>query len=533
MSASREKKQRRDADAPILSSRAQEEQEKAAKRKRNTIVYSIIGAVVVILVAILLIWDSGVIQRSRTVATIDGEKVTAAQVSYYYYRNPIISYAQYYAQLGYSAYFPYQASGSPKDQVITEDAASTLGLEEEYVGQTYHDYFLDYALDSLRMEYAVRAAAKEAGYTLSDEGKASVEEDLDSIDSARASYLSSYGVNMSRTTYLQMQFGDMMTERSYRTCLENYYLYSEFYNSNLASLDYSDEDLDAYYQENKNELDTFTYYWRNFSGLPETTEDEDGNTVTPTDEEMEAAMEQAKEDADAALAEIEAESDPVNAVKEDENFTEATGVLSNPTASYYDWLVDPDRQAGDAVVLENGGTAYSLLVFVDRYLDESPTVDVRHILISAMAEDDPDTEDVDESKEDPTDEAYEKARQTALDLLDQWQANGGTEEAFAALAEEYSADSGSNTNGGLYEKVTEGSMIENFNDWIFDSSRVSGDISDPIQNTVNDTKGWHLIYFVGWNEPVWKATARENQWFNDLENNVTIVRTDKLDSIFD
>lgn len=77
MSASREKKQRRDTDAPTLSSRAQEEQVKAEKRKRNTIIYTIIGIVVVILAAALLIWDSGMIQRSATVATIDGEKVSA------------------------------------------------------------------------------------------------------------------------------------------------------------------------------------------------------------------------------------------------------------------------------------------------------------------------------------------------------------------------------------------------------------------------------------------------------------------------
>ncbi len=531
MSASREKKQRRDIDAPISSSRAQEEQAKAEKRRRNTIIYTIIGIVVVILAAILLIWDSGVIQRSATVAKIDGEKVTAPQVAYYYYNNQVIQNAQIYSQYGMSAYYPFSLSLSPKDQVITESAASTLGVSEEYVGKTYHDYFLDYALNSLSQEYALRAAAKEAGYTLSDKGKDSVEQAIESVDSACDSYMSAYGVNLSRTTYLQMVYGDSMTARSYRTCLENAQLASEFYADSFDSMTgYSDEELDAYYQENKDSLDTIVYYWRLFDGQPEETVDEDGNTVEPTEEETEAAMAQAEEAANAALAEVLADPD---SVKDNEDYTEATGVLTNTSSYYYDWLIDADRKAGDAVVLDNS-SGYSVIVFADRYLEtESTTVDVRHILISAMAEDDPDTEDVDESKEAPTDEAFAAAKETALDVLEQWKANGGTEEAFAALAEEYSADSGSNTNGGLYEDIYAGNgFLQEFLDWSLDPARVSGDVSDPIQNTVSSTQGWHLIYFVERNEPVWITNAREGKWLNDLKTNVVIERTDKLDSVF-
>ena len=85
MSASRKKQERKLAEAPELSAREQEELVKAEQRKRNTIIYTIIGVVVVILVAILLIWNSGVFQRNAAVATIDGEKVTPAQVSFYYH----------------------------------------------------------------------------------------------------------------------------------------------------------------------------------------------------------------------------------------------------------------------------------------------------------------------------------------------------------------------------------------------------------------------------------------------------------------
>lgn len=528
MSASREKKQRRDTDAPTLSPRAQEEQAKAEKRRRNTIIYTIIGIVVVVLAAVLLIWDSGIIQRNTTVATIDGEKVSAPQVAYYYYNNPVISTAQTYYQMGLSSYYPYSLSASPKSQVISASAAEQMGLDEAYVGKTYHEYFVDYALNSLRQEYVLRAAAKEAGYTLSDEGKESVDQVMENLDSTLDSYMSTYGASLTRTSYLQQVYGKTMTAGKYRTCVENALLASEFYNANFDSLaDYSDEELDAYYQENKTAMDTFHFYRRYFDGSVETTTDEEGNTVEATDEETEAAMAAAKEEADAVLAEVEGN---LSAVRSSEDYTEFEELLTSSDLGY-EWLTDDERQPGDATILDST-SGYYLLVFEERYRDETPTVDVRHILVKAAHEDDPATEDVDESTEDPTEEDYAAAEQKAEEILAQWKAGEATEESFAALAEEYSADAGSNTNGGLYEKLYEGQMIEAFNDWIFDPARQSGE-TGLVKNEVSTTKGWHIIYYIGQDEPVWVTTARSGKWSADLRAEVTVETTDKLDSIFD
>ena len=531
MSASREKKQRRDAGASNLSPRAQEERKKAEQRRRNTIIYTVIGAVVAILVIALLIWNSHIIQRNQAVARIDGEKVTAAQVLYYYYNNSIISNAQFYAQLGYAWY--YDASSSPKDQVIDEDIVAGLGIDEEYVGKTFHDYFLDTALNALRQEHVLLAAAKEAGYTLSDEGRESVESAMASLDTGRENMMS-YGYNLSRTGYLQMQYGELMTESAYRKCLEHNRLASEFYDTALETLaNYSDEEMLAFYgasQENKNKLDSVGFYTRFFDGSAPTTYDEDGNTVTPTDEITAAAMLAAADDAYAALAEVE--KNP-GIVKDNEDYTYSCGTLLYTTSFYYDWLMDPERQPGDATIFEQS-TGYYLYVFDERWLDEHEPVDVRHILISAMPEDDPDTEDVDESKNAPTDADYDAAYEKAQALLDQWLAGEATEDSFAALAEDNSADDGSNKNGGLYESVAYGDMIPNFNSWIFDPSRKAGD-TGLVKNTLSTTKGWHIMYFVGGSgdELVWKENARELMWNDDLKNNVTIERTGRLDSIID
>ena len=79
-----------------------------------------------------------------------------------------------------------------------------------------------------------------------------------------------------------------------------------------------------------------------------------------------------------------------------------------------------------------------------------------------------------------------------------------TAESFAALANEYSQDPGSNTNGGLYEGVTEGQMVAAFNDWCFDAERKEGDTG-----IVRTEYGYHVMYFCG-SHLLWEQYAKED-----------------------
>lgn len=526
MSASREKKQRQESSEEIKITRAQEEQEQAARRKRNTVIYSIIGAVAVVLIAALLIWDTGVFQRNATVATIDGEKIDGSQVAFYYYSNNIIRNAQVYDQYGLTGYYPYTTSLSASKQIITEADNEMLGLDSAYVGKSYHEYFLDTALKALQREHVLLQAAAEAGYTLSEELQENVDAQIKSLDDTLDTYLTNYGADMTRTSYLQMIYGNSMTVSKYRTCLENNVLADAYYTEHFDELaDYSDEELNAYYEENKVTYTNVDYYFRIFDGQPATT-DEDGKTITPTAEDTKAAMEAAKTAAEAAQKEIEADPD---SMKDSEDYSLSSGIPSEGTI-YFDWLTDPARKSGDTTVIESD-VGYSLVYFVDSYRDDTPTVDVRHILVSAMPEDDKATTDVDESKNAPTDADYTTAKLDAQKLLDEWKKNGASVEEFAKLAETHSADAGSKSNGGLYENVYPGRMIKDFNDWIFDESREVGD-TGLVQNTESTTKGWHIIYYAGQNEFAhWQLLAREAMWIADVEATTPVERTDKLDSI--
>lgn len=113
-------------------------------------------------------------------------------------------------------------------------------------------------------------------------------------------------------------------------------------------------------------------------------------------------------------------------------------------------------------------------------IERKNDVTIRHILLAPEVED---------GASEATDEAWAAAKTEAERVYALWQDNP-TEEYFAELAAEYSAD-GNAEDGGIYENVYPGQMVATFNDWCFDSARVSGDTG-----IVETQFGYHIIYFV-------------------------------------
>ena len=134
---------------------------------------------------------------------------------------------------------------------------------------------------------------------------------------------------------------------------------------------------------------------------------------------------------------------------------------------------------------------------------DSKFVDVRHILVQVKggttAEDGTTTY---------SDEDWKTCEDAAQAILDQWLAGDKTEESFAALATEKTEDPGSQATGGLYQKVYEGQMVPEFNDWCFDEARAYSDYG-----LVKTTYGYHVMFFVG-SEPQWISYA-ESDWMNE------------------
>ena len=127
---------------------------------------------------------------------------------------------------------------------------------------------------------------------------------------------------------------------------------------------------------------------------------------------------------------------------------------------------------------------------------DTANINVRHILITPDADSDATDEEMAA--------ANAAAKAKAEEILAEYLANP-TEENFAALAETYSEDPGSSTNGGLYEDVAPGDMVEPFDNWCFDESRQTGDTG-----IVETSYGYHVMFFAGRTDNYqWKQEATE------------------------
>ena len=144
----------------------------------------------------------------------------------------------------------------------------------------------------------------------------------------------------------------------------------------------------------------------------------------------------------------------------------------------------------------------------------------------------------DEDATAPTEEQYEAAKVKAEALLEQWKSGAATEESFAELAKTESADPGSAAEGGLYEQVSSASgFIADFANWATDPERKAGD-TGLVKNTGSSTKGWHIMYFVGQNSPVWQleaeaALANEEgtEWLEGLVEAAEVTHLEGLKNV--
>ena len=162
---------------------------------------------------------------------------------------------------------------------------------------------MEKAIDSLKTYVTVEKKAKEEGYTLSQEGKDSISSYKESMKSAQAA--SNY---TSMKTYIQAIFGSNMTEKDFDRCLEREVYVNEYLNKVQDGYTYTDQQLEDYYKEHADELDSFTFDQLTFRASVSTT-DADGKTIEMTDEEKAAKLEEAKKEMAALAQEAKARLD--------------------------------------------------------------------------------------------------------------------------------------------------------------------------------------------------------------------------------
>jgi hypothetical protein len=507
VSASKDNKER--ADSTYVQRRNNRE---ADQDRRKHILYGVVGGVIAVLAAALLVWDSGFFQKRSTAVTIDGEDFGPAVVQYYYQQAYVNAY--YGAMMGASTFDP---KTDPADQMYDEEK-----------GQTWHDHLLEQGIDQLTQVTMLCHAAEEADYAMTPLDESNLQLQLDSLE--RSWRTSGNYANLK--SYLKTNYGTFMDEGTFRDIAADRVLASSYQMNYVDGLTCTNEEVNAYYAEHTNELDTFGYSVFTVQAAAQEETDEDGKPVKKSDEEKSAEFETAKANALTLAQELQAKlaaGSDAKALAEEygdriyNSSAHISAVGSNfSTAQYADWLYDTSRKAGDITLAENDRSDsfvynYYVVQFDSRTRDESSTADVRHILISAGSN--------------PTEEQYAAAEESAQAILDQWKADGGTEDAFALLAMENTADSGSQATGGLYTGVSSANAWDpNFLDWTLDPARQSGD-TGLVKNESSSTKGWHIMYFVGWNDPAWmysvKTTLKAedmSEWMDSLTADVEVIQ---------
>lgn len=489
--------------------------QKAAKKWKT---YGIAAIVVAVLIVALLFWDSGIIQRRAAAVTVGERSYSAAEVDYYYYS----LYDNMYA---YASYYGLDVNKSLKEQEYTE-------------GTTWYQYICDNAKTSLTNVSTLAQEAKAAGYEMDEDTKALVAEEIQKTKDSAAEN------NVSYSFYLKRMFGRLMTPSIYEKVLNEYEYAYAFETYKTQSFEVSDSDIQAYYDENKDSIDTYDYLCYRVNAMPEE-EDEDGSEKALTKEDYTAAAKDAKELADQLLAEMKADAMEDSELVSDERVSDfsdiASGSLSNYT--FGEWMVDAARKPGDATVLDQTTKVtasdneeevvqyYFAVVFNGRSLDEYRAASVRTILVEAH--------DADEIPD------YTAAEAKAQELKAQFDAAGATEEAFIALTEEAEAEdeaeeadtsaedeeSGEvHTTPHFYESVRKGVLSDALEAWVYGADHTAGEVA-VLEDAAG--KGYQLVYFVGYDEELaWKSAARStlqsqsyDEWMDGISENYEAKET--------
>ena len=529
MSASTKKKLRKEQNLAQLTEKQLAEQKEAKKLKTTSIIFAVV--ILAILVTGLVVMsigaynNSGIVQRNTAALTVGEHKLSATELNYFYMDGINSFYQEWYEAYGdYTATYLMFMAGLDVTKPLNQQTY------DEEAGTTYADYFAEAAVNSAVSAYTAYDLAIAAGY-----GPAQLDEDtIEMTMSNIATYAVLYNYS-STEAYLKALYGNGATEKTFRNYLEVISVSNAHLSRTYEGFTYDEATLSAYNEEHFNDFSSFTYntFTLNPSTFMVCTAKEGEENHVHSDLENETALAAAKAAADSILAANPTDAESFNAAIQalDAYKENANAVCSEVKDLMFSdvtneklgaWLTEDGRKAGDMTILTNETTStdadgketttvssYTVVVMIERNDNNMELVNVRHILKSFTGG------TTDDYGTTTYSEAEKNASLEAIKLLEEsWKGLGATEEVFADLAKANTTDTGSASNGGLYENVYPGQMVDTFNDWCFDESRQVGD-SDIVETTY----GYHLMYFVGRTGTTFRNYMIENTLRNEEYNN--------------
>lgn len=192
--------------------------------------------IVVPVVLLMLVLNSGMLQRMLQAVTVDGEEYTGAQYNYYYF--------QVYQEFVETDYNPetYNLNASASHQYYDADT-------------TYKEYFSDRAYKRMVLSACYDRMAKEAGYEFSEYELAPAAEEMAEIDAFCAE------TGIAERNYFSAYYGAGMTREIFEAELLREARAAAYRAHLMESMEWTESEVDSWLLENPTEDYSLADLW--------------------------------------------------------------------------------------------------------------------------------------------------------------------------------------------------------------------------------------------------------------------------------
>lgn len=441
------------------------EEKKKSSKVRNR--YILFGVLILVMLLLVVFVNSRLFTDGLPALKVGDDKFTVADVNYEYRKS--------YMQVA-------QSSNNIVSMFIDSDQPlSEQSCPIDPDCETWDDYFKKIAENNLKEGAAIYKAAREAGYTLTEEEQ----KDIDSTIEQYAAYGSIYGYP-NVNGYLAAMFGPGNNETTVRRNMAREIIIDRYLQDVYDAGEYTDAELDAYYDEHADSFDKVNVLY-----------------VYLTGDDAEAKAKQiVSESADGTAEAFRAAVTETAETEATENSYTVTSFLGQ----YGEAITREEIAPSKTFVRSTDAGSYAVYITgtEDNHYN---TVSVRHILVKAQDTDGDGTY---------SDKELEVAYNAVKAIEDEWLAGEKTEDSFAALATLRTEDQGSAEKGGLYEDIHKGQMVSGFEDFCF-AGHQKGDY-DIVLGSSDAYTGYHLIYFVGADGELYSRTLAEEDMRSEAYN---------------
>ncbi len=445
----------------------QKKAEAKAKEARALAIWKTVGILFIIAVIALIAYFPirNVYNAKKTVFTVGKYNISQVEYDYYYNAvkdNYLTNYASLLSYMGVSANSDF----------------STVKYSDNL---TFADYFQKLAVQQIQQNCGLKDLIAAEGYT------ADVQQTYDEIMESFKTEATQAGVSLK--DYIKAKFGSYATVKNTKPIMLDAYTIGQYLIKVNEEKTPSDEELEAYYQENKDTYDLVSYYMTTVTAdLPEEpTELADAEPVyneegvyQPSQAEVDAAMAEAKANAEFIMTTL------VN----DENLHENDNI---DTVAYTvkSWLFDSARKAGDEDIIESSANSYYLVRFVSRKRNDEKTVNARIIFT---------------------------AEDNGAAIMAEYEAGGANLESFIAVHDKYSNGT---EEGGYYENIELTNFEElDLKEWLESSDRKEGDVA-----SFYEPDGYtYVVYFESVGDELWLARSRSDKLNEIMSDYLTSVQ---------